>query len=136
MRLYHFTSERHLPGIARHGLTVGDVPTDIRGGKGKVGVWFTTADTASGHGLLGSTADKTRFRLQCDVTSDSQGPFAWLDWSDSNATAETRAALSRAAGGVARDDTWFVYFGVVPPEGIVECFDQLHGRPIEEWRAF
>ena len=29
MRLHHFTSARQLNGIARHGLTVGDVPTNI-----------------------------------------------------------------------------------------------------------
>lgn len=38
MRLHHFTSERHLRPIAKFGLTVGDVPTDLRRGAAR-GVW-------------------------------------------------------------------------------------------------
>jgi hypothetical protein len=29
MKLYHYTSIRHLRGLAEHALTVGDVPTDL-----------------------------------------------------------------------------------------------------------
>ena len=39
MKLYHFTSARHLYGIGLYGLTVGDVPTDIKRERGRIGVW-------------------------------------------------------------------------------------------------
>jgi len=42
MILYHYTSPQHLLGIAKHGLTIGGVPTDLGHSKGRVGVWPTT----------------------------------------------------------------------------------------------
>jgi hypothetical protein len=68
MRLYHFTSVRHLYGIALHGLTVGDVPTDIAKCKGTCGVWLTSDPSPGGNGLEGSAADKSRFRLTVALT--------------------------------------------------------------------
>jgi hypothetical protein len=60
MKLHHFTSEHHLPGIGRFGLTIGDVPTDIYRYEGRCGVWLTSDSTAHGHGLEGSDVDKSR----------------------------------------------------------------------------
>jgi hypothetical protein len=64
MILYHFTSGYHLYGIGRHGLTVGDVPTDLRRNRGRIGIWFTSSPTATGHGLETSSVDKGRYRLE------------------------------------------------------------------------
>ena len=67
MRLYHFTSRRHLRGIAQHGLTVGDVPTDIQRNRGCVGVWFTERDTPENLGLKGASALKSAIRLTVEL---------------------------------------------------------------------
>jgi len=57
---FHFTHRSALYGIGRYGLTVGDVPTDLRKGRGLIGVWLTTSAQAAGHGLEGSLEDKRR----------------------------------------------------------------------------
>jgi len=41
--LNHFTSSSRLRAIARYGLTIGDVPTDIPRNRGTVGAWLTSA---------------------------------------------------------------------------------------------
>jgi hypothetical protein len=93
MRLHHFTSARHLSGIARHGLTVGDVPTNIFKNLGRVGVWFTSNDTAQGHGLEGSAADKKRFRLSVEIDDNARALHRWTDWARSNVDPKTLDAL-------------------------------------------
>ena len=45
---YHYTSADALFGIGLHGLTVGDVPTDFRKGRGLIGVWLTSSDASKG----------------------------------------------------------------------------------------
>lgn len=131
MILYHFTSAQHLRAIGKHGLTVGDVPTDISRGKGRVGVWLTTADSPVGHGLEGSSVDKTAYRLKISVKPDSTVLRRWLDWSKENVTPETIELLHRTTG--ARPETWFIYFGIIEPAAILECFAVREGRVVENW---
>lgn len=97
MILYHFTSAAHLRGIDAHGLTVGDVPTDLRSNAGKVGVWLTSSPYPVGLGLKGSSVDKAEIRLSVLIPDD--GPLArWSDWSQQHAKPETRRALEHADG--------------------------------------
>lgn len=79
-KLYHFTSWHHLHGIGRFGLTVGDVPTDIHRWKGCCGVWLTSNGSARGHGLEGSSVDKSRYRLTVDVPEDDPALVKWTEW--------------------------------------------------------
>ena len=67
MILYHFTSRRHLRGIAQHGLTVGDVPTDIQRNHRCVGVWFAERTTPENLGLGGGSALKSAIRLTVEL---------------------------------------------------------------------
>ena len=120
MILHHFTSELHLAGIAAHGLTVGDVPTDIRRNIGKVGVWLTSADTPTGHGLERSAANKKRFRLSVELPDNAPQLVRWSDWAMANVTNATITALHSTAHS--RPETWFVYFGVIPVSAIRSCF--------------
>lgn len=135
MILFHYTSCRHLRAIARYGLTVGDVPTDIHRGRGRVGVWFTSAPTAGGHGLEGSAVDKTRYRLAVDVPDASPQLVRWLEWAPRNATAETIEALHSVAARHEGDGpaSWYVYFGVIPPSAIGACVDMHTGTDPENW---
>lgn len=135
MILYHFTSARHLRAISRCGLTVGDVPTDIRRGRGRVGVWLTSATTAGGHGLESSAVDKTRYRLTVDVSEASPMLVRWVDWAPGNVTPDTIEALHGAAAVHAGDgpDSWYIFFGVIQPAAIASCVDTLSGAEIEGW---
>jgi len=130
MKLYHFTSQHHLHGIGRFGLTVGDVPTDIHPWKGRCGVWLTADDTARGHGLEGSSVDKSRYRLTVNVSEDDPALVKWTDWAAKNATPDTIRILHAAA---TRFDTWYVYFGVIDLKAIEECVDVESGLVVESW---
>ena len=127
MILYHFTSRRHLRGIAQHGLTVGDVPTDIQCNRGCVGVWFTERTTPENLGLGGGPALKSAIRLTVELPA-SPLLHKWTEWASRNATLETRRALHEAAS---TSNSWWVYFGVVKVESIVACADLVNGSTLD-----
>jgi hypothetical protein len=129
MILYHFTAGTHLRGISKHGLTVGDVPTDIRQNTGRIGVWLTSEPSSAGHGLEGSAADKRRFRLRVDCPRDRL--VDWKVWSTTNVTLETRKVLEGANGQSA--GTWFVYFGQIPPDCILSVTDMQSETELHDW---
>lgn len=135
MILYHYTSARHLRAIARHGLTVGDVPTDIRRGRGRVGVWFTSAATAGGHGLEGSAVNKKQYRLAVEIPDDSPLLVRWSDWAPKNATAETIGALHSTAAEHEGEGpaSWYVFFGVLQPAAISSCVETTTGAEVDNW---
>ena len=135
MLLFHYTSGRCLRGIARFGLTVGDVPTDIRHGKGRVGVWLTSAETGGGHGLESAAVDKTEYQLSVDIPDDAPQLVRWTDWSAANATPETIGALTAAAAeheGVG-PSSWYIFFGVLSPDKIVRCVRTSDSLEIPNW---
>ncbi|MBY2908576.1 hypothetical protein [Rhizobium leguminosarum] len=117
MELYHFTSSAHLRGIHKFGLTVGDVVTDIERLDGRIAVWLTSSPSAEGHGLGGSAVDKSEFRLTVKVPEDER-LVRWFDWAPGNATELTRRHLV-AAGGHS-SETWYLFFGWLPPSLITE----------------
>jgi hypothetical protein len=137
MVLYHFTSARHLRSIAKYGLTVGDVPINLRRGLGRIGVWLTTSNTADGHGLDGSAVDKKAYRLKVSVPDHARVLKKWLDWASRHVAPDTMQILHRAAekaGGTSDDpETWFVYFGVLPPETIIECVNVRSQEVVTDW---
>jgi hypothetical protein len=126
MRLYHFTSRRHLRGVSLYGLTVGDVPTDIPRNRGRVGVWPTEHDEPDNLGLDFSAVSKTAIRLAVDLPA-SPLLHRWVDWASHNVAPETRRILHETAP---TSDSWWVYFGVVRVESIVACDDLVSRSPL------
>lgn len=100
-----------------------------------MGVWLTSDDSPGGHGLEGAAADKSRYRLAFDLPLDNPKLHRWTDWAPKYATAETIRALASAAakGGTARDDSWFVFFGVLDPTLIIACVDTASGEEVPNW---
>jgi hypothetical protein len=129
--LYHFTSQHHLHGVARFGLTVGDIPTDIHRFEGRCGVWPTSDCTARGHGLEGSTTDKSRYRLTVVIPEGDRALAKWTEWAAKNATPATVRDLHAIANGF---DTWYVYFAVIDPARIEVCVDMQTGLAVVDWR--
>ncbi|MCH4554866.1 hypothetical protein [Mesorhizobium jarvisii] len=127
---YHYTSAESLFGIGVHGLTVGDVPTDIRKGRGVVGVWLTTSEGSEGHGL-GGRRDKRRYRLSVELPEDAANLHSWQAWSSRYATAETIETLHGVADGW---PTWWIFLGVIKPNQIVGCYDTQDGKPVSDWQ--
>lgn len=123
--LYHFTSAAHLRGIHQYGLTVGDVVTDIADFKGKVGVWLTTSPTPEGQGLGGTIVDKSEIRLTVDAPENNLLQ-RWNNWARENLSQETRVALD--AGDIERTDYFFVYFGWLPTDRILDVTSTITGR--------
>lgn len=80
MNLLHFTSHRKLRGISQFGLTVGDVPTDIRRNRGRCGVWLTSSPAPVGHGLNGNPIDKQAIRLAVELPDNAPLLFRRTDW--------------------------------------------------------
>lgn len=135
MILYHYTSARHLRGIAKYGLTVGDVPTDIRRNRGRVGIWLTSAETAGGNGLEGSAVDKTQYRLAVELPDGSPHLVRWIEWAQKNATPDTVAALHATAEKYEGQgpDSWYIFFGVIQPFAIRSCVEVVTNTNIENW---
>ena len=93
-------------GIARYGLTVGDVPTDLAAFQGRCGVWLTSDMTARGHGLERSAHDKSQFRLTV-AAPDNRLLVRWVDWAPAPAnmrTADDLASLDQKLDGSVRDN--------------------------------
>ena len=137
MIFYHFTSGSHLRGIARFGLTVGDVPLDISTQHARVGVWLTSALTGNGHGLESSAVDKTQYRLSVEVDAGSPLFVKWTEWAPGKVTTKTIRALHRAADnhGGEGPESWYIYFGVLPVAAIRQCFDTRSESEVPNWRA-
>tara|TARA_R110002124_G_scaffold144122_15_gene309054 strand:- start:923 stop:1429 length:507 start_codon:yes stop_codon:yes gene_type:complete len=132
MLLYHYTAGENLRGIAKEGLTVGDVPTDLIKSKGRIGVWFTTSKNADGHGLDGSKVDKTRFRLAVEIP-ETPLLVRWSEWAKTNVTAFTRKRLDDAIDGHSGSADWWVCFGWVRPDQIDNVFDMATGEELPDW---
>ncbi|MBS7737915.1 MULTISPECIES: hypothetical protein [unclassified Chelatococcus] len=131
MTFYHYTAAEYLRPIAKYGLTVGDVPTDLAKYKGRVGVWLTTSDQPNGHGLEGTRAvNKRRFRLT--VEPPPNVPLVkWTEWAPGHVTPVTISNL-RANNGRC-EDTWHVVFGHIPASCIVAVHDLSTGCEVPDW---
>ena len=129
---YHYTSADALYGIGLHGLTVGDVPTDIRKGRGVIGVWLTTSEQPQGHGLDQSGRHRRRYRLSIELPQDAMNLHSWKAWSARHATPETINGLHSTADAW---ETWWVFLGVIRPNQIVRCHDTQDGMPVENWQT-
>jgi hypothetical protein len=130
MKLYHYTSPHYLRGIARYGLTVGDVPTNLQRNLGRVGVWLTSAITASGHGLENSIHNKTQYRLTVEVPENSSNLVKWSEWAPKHVTAETVKGLHETAAGY---ESWYVFFGVIESVDISSCTETMTGTEVSNW---
>ena len=127
MQLFHFTSARHLRPISKHGLTVGDVPTDIYRQRGKIGVWLTSNGTNKGHGL---SASKERYRLSINIPDSDRALVKWDRWFPGNVTDRTAHFLHSTAENF---ESWYIYFGFIPAELITDVHDMSLDQPVEDW---
>jgi hypothetical protein len=124
MILYHFTAGPYLRAISKYGLTVGDVPTDLKRWKGRIGVWLTSPERAGGTGLK----DRAR-QNSIPPFCRSTARYGFIGAMDGLGTAERYTRHNQSAASqrnFIRD--WYVYFGVVRPDRIVECMDTVTGR--------
>ncbi len=117
MKLYHFTSEAHLPLIREEGITRGDVP--IGPAEGFVAPWLTREHRFSEQPWThGSVYDKAAVRITVEIPDDHPNLYSWRQlveiwdiprwWVD---------ALEAVGGPMAKH---YVYLGGVPVEWIVE----------------
>ena len=127
MQLYHFTSLYHSSSIAKSGLTVGDVPTDIDQFKEKIDVWVTSSPTPDDHGLAGARVDMTQFRLLVDVP-ELGALRKWSSWAPGNVTERTMPALRTVDGF--KEDKYYIYFGWIRPERILDVIYVPSGKLI------
>ncbi|HEX6010373.1 MAG TPA: hypothetical protein VFY87_00940 [Geminicoccaceae bacterium] len=64
---------------------------------------------------------------------EASGPtlVRWCEWGARNLAPDWYRRLNKAGGGKA--DTWYLYFGTIPPENLAEPFDLRAGEPLEGW---
>lgn len=123
MRLYHFTSKHHLPGIVAQGLVRGDVPTSPMGGFNAV--WLTSDPDAGEQGWSrGTFFDKTEVRLTVLVPDLAKLKHWPTLAKEMDVDPAWYHALDEAGGG--GSDNWYVYRGVIPPENI-EAIEHKRG---------
>jgi hypothetical protein len=108
MRLYHFTSTGHLPGILRRGISRGDVPTSPTGGLNAP--WLTADSKAGGQGWARGNW-KTGVRLTVNVSGSKLRK--WSEYAEEEGVdPKWYDALDRAGGG--GSDDWYIYLGTIP----------------------
>ncbi|MEQ9634828.1 MAG: hypothetical protein RLW68_01955 [Devosia marina] len=133
MRLYHYTAGENLRGIFKEGLTAGDVPTDLKKFRGRIGVWFTTSTSAEGHGLDSGRLDKKRFRIAVDVPV-SPLLVRWSEWAPKNVTAFTQIQLEMVTDRDSDYGDWWICFGWVRTEQIDHVVDMATGAVLPDWQ--
>jgi hypothetical protein len=135
MILYHFTCRQYLPSILEHGLYRGEVPLSATEVLNAVNL--TTASTPHGHGLSTESRlltdeerrhfeqadgvpvpagarfeEKTAVRIKVKIASADRALVRWSTFARKRMAPEWRAALEDGR----RPDTWWLYFGTIPPE--------------------
>lgn len=131
MRLYHYTSLKHLPLILASSLSRGDIPVGAHGEGAETGVWFTTDSKPAGHGLASGelvtvhlpgeaprqvpTVDKRVVRITVVIPSSDRRLQRWLPWTRKRLGADVVERLVVSGGGKRKAETWFVYLGAVEP---------------------
>jgi hypothetical protein len=107
--LYHYSAGEYLNAIAKHGLSGGDVPTNIMAGLGKIGVWLSSADHPGGNFLGGSAIDISRSRFAVEVTPEDPCLAKWTDWRGRNVRAQMIEFLERSSDAMPQNG--WLYFG-------------------------
>ncbi|TAY99676.1 hypothetical protein [Rhizobium leguminosarum] len=121
----------HLRGIHQHGLTVGDVVTNFERFEGRIAVWLTSSTNPDGHGLGNSRVEETEFRLTVDVDENDERFWWYCNWARENLDVATQLRIHMAAGWAS--SSWFLWFGRVPPENILEVVSTKTGSAVENW---
>jgi hypothetical protein len=132
MLLYHFTAADYLDDIKEQGLTKGVVPLSSTDWLNAV--WLTTDCNPVGHGLTdGREAtcqekilqgldpavparfpDHRAVRITVRIPSSDRKLRHWPAWGKKRLRPDWYRTLSRTGGG--KEKTWWLYWGVIPPE--------------------
>ncbi len=143
MIFYHYTSRAALESIQREGLTRGEAPYSAT--RWATAVNLTTDSEPSGHGLdLGGYivteehsramarnginvpagtvfVNKREARIKLKLPSSDSKLKRWKSWSRKNCDPGYAEGLEQSAGATPKKaKTWWLYFGVIPPEAFLE----------------
>jgi hypothetical protein len=131
MNLYHFTHAAYLPSILNTGLNQGDIPLNSH--EGVMGISLTEDPIASPRFQSWSLGvpGKLQYRLSIEL-QPSDRLMRWRYVPD--IIKMDRAYWKKLKGDPYK---WWVYFGIITPDKIVEIFDTRNKRAInaEEIKA-
>lgn len=115
IKLYHFTSEYHLPHILKDGLSRGDVPLNPMEW-GVNAVWLTdNPDPGNQDWKTGSPVDKTAVMIEVELNVPNISLVKWSVYArKKKIDPQWYKKLDETGGG--QSEHWWLYFGVIPPE--------------------
>jgi len=123
-RLYHYTSEFHLPVIEDDGvLRLTESNVSLTTAHPREVVWFLDRPLAVGeedlHGLAGSMVDKSEIEITVDIPERAGiRVLPWIPWALAHPDCEGFwiSAMVETGGGEALAGTWWVSLDPVPAE--------------------
>lgn len=143
MIYYHYTTRAALEAIKREGLLYGEAP--INDARWVTAINLTSDRDPGGHGLdfggqvvteeqsslmarsgmnvpAGTVfANKREARIQLKLSTSDPKLKRWKSWSRKNCDPGYAERLERSAGATPKKaKTWWLYFGVIPPETFLE----------------
>lgn len=136
MKLYHFTSKMHLPGIMQEGLTRGDVPVTPTGGLNHP--WLTDdPEPRQQQWAQGCVYNKVQMRITVELPDD---PLVYdlRRWpelaTELGVDPHWYAALEKVGGG--KGEHWYVTRKPVPTSCFTEILDLADERVLVngEWQ--
>lgn len=137
MKLYHFTSQLHLPGCMQVGLCLGLVPTfiaqDIIGITGTKGQWLTSNPSFDQSWQRKSSLPYHRndFRLKIHIPkSRRKDLYKWEDYLY-ELTDPTMADILSSKGD---PENWYLFHGVIKPSWIRDAVPNpaIKKKPMKE----
>ena len=133
VRLYHYTSERHLRRILSAGYlkTVESNISFKREHAGPDVVWLTTDETAErGLGLQGSNVDKTEIRFTVEL--DRRAVHKWFSWAKARGSSQQAMDVMAKGGGAG---SWRVVERPIPSSEWVEVRNMRTGAVLLDQEA-
>lgn len=128
MQLFHFTRRDYLPSILCHGLDEGEIaltPSVSTQGICLTEIQSPTAQKA----WVRHVIEKVQIRLVLDLDRHDERLIQWK-YVPQRVKMERRVWKALTITGGGDPYKWWVYFGVIPSERIVEVIDVPTGRAL------
>jgi hypothetical protein len=127
MHLFHFTRRDYLSSILYHGLDEGEIA--LSRAESTMGICLTEIRSPTAQKWIQFAPEKTELRLVVDLDKQDDRLMRWKFVPERLRMDRGVWKLLTTSGG-GDPYQWWVYFGTIPPDRIVEVFDIASGRAL------